>query len=275
MDSGRGERILVDAHVHLHSCFDVVGFVDGAFANFKRAAQQFGSEHRFVGALLLTEGRSEHGFQRLLRHVKEQTGLGTWRLHRTQERTSLYLTSGNDRVLVVVAGRQIVSRERLEVLALGTRRDFEEGRSTRDVIRDVARAGALPVVPWGFGKWVGARGRLLKRLVQDPRLPRFFLGDSANRPALWSRPALFRRAEERGIRNLPGSDPLPLTTESQRAGRCGCVVRGVLDREMPARDLKEKLSDPSTTVHSFGKGETPFRFVRNQLAMQFRKVANR
>ena len=174
--------------------------------------------------------------------------------------------------IVVVAGRQIPTRERLEILAVGTRREFEEGQPTRGLIQRVAQTGALPVVPWGAGKWMGERGQLVDGLIRSSELPLFFLGDSGNRPVFWPRPTHFRRAEEEGIKILSGSDPLPFSGETKRVGSFGVALKGSLDAETPAQDLKRRVLNPSTVLHQFGSGETPLRFIRNQLRMQFRKL---
>lgn len=158
------------------------------------------------------------------------------------------------------------------MLALGTCQRFDEGKTTEELIREVVQARAIPVLPWGVGKWLGRRGRLIEDLIESPDSPRFFLGDNANRPAFWPRPSHFRRAEEQGIRNLPGSDPLPFPNEVQRVGEFGVILDGPLDLEEPARHLKQLLLDKSTTFRQFGRAETPLRFVRNQLKMQYRKL---
>ena len=44
---------LVDAHAHYHDCFDLIIFLDGALANFQRAAQLLGLTKSCVGCLLL------------------------------------------------------------------------------------------------------------------------------------------------------------------------------------------------------------------------------
>lgn len=272
--------ILGDAHVHLHDCFDSAVFIEGAYANFDKAAAGCNQAGSFIGVLLFTEGSGEHGFDRLLEQVARQrrgyaSGLGAWKGHETEESASLYLTKGADKTIVIVAGRQVVTRERLEVLALGTRQSFEEKASIEDLIHHVAGEGALPVIPWGFGKWTGARGKHLRRLVEAATLPPFFLGDSATRPSFLPRSPIFSLAEERGIRNLPGSDPLPFKREAQRAGRCGFILHHTLDKRCPGQDLKRLLGDPSVMIRQYAMQETPFRFMRNQLAMQFRKLTGR
>lgn len=272
--------LFIDAHVHLHRCFDPAVFLEAAYTNFKGAAQRLQEGKRFIGVLLLTEGLQEIGFDGLLGLLKKQNatgdaGLGGWRLHHTKESTSLVLTFRDEKTLIVIAGRQVSSRENLEVLAIGTRQTFEDDLPIEVLICAVAQAGALPIVPWGFGKWMGSRGRRLKQLLQNAGAPPFFLGDNANRPALWPPSPLFRLAEERGLHNVPGSDPLPFPAECRHPGRFGCILQGSLDMAEPTRDLKEKLSNPSSALQPFGRRERLFRFVRNQAAMHYLMLTRR
>jgi hypothetical protein len=174
--------------------------------------------------------------------------------------------------LVIVAGRQVVSREGVEVLALGTRQRFDDGKTAEGLIREVKQAGAIPVLPWGVGKWLGRRGRLVEDLIDAPNLSPLFIGDNSQRPTFWPRPTHFERANKRGIKNLPGSDPLPFPEEVRRAGSYGMTLRGKIDLEKPAQDLKRRLLDSSTTLRQFGSGAPPVRFVRNQLRIQLRTL---
>lgn len=276
MNLDAADLVLVDGHVHLHSCFEPAAFLKAAQMNFDHVAQRFHPGQSFAGVLCLTEGARETGFDRLLDVGKRQNAAGpagpnAWRLRHTKEDTSLVFSSTAARTLMVIAGRQLVSRERLEVLAIGTRQPFTEGAPVQDLIRQTAEADALPVIPWGFGKWTGARGKLVRQLLHTPGLPPFFLSDSGNRPAFWPPSSLFRLAQEKGIRNLPGSDPLPFSDEYRRPGSFGFVLPGPLSSTTPARNLKEKVSDPATPIPCFGNGETPWRFIRNQLGMQYQK----
>jgi len=271
------EAIVVDAHAHLYPGFGVCSFLRGASANLSEAVTGEALHAQSTCVVFLLSTPAGNGFRRLKEAIEreKQDCIGAENsVNVPEERVSMCLTLRHGgQTLVVIAGRQIVSRDRLEVLALGTRQRFEEGQSTETLIRKVSREGAIPVLPWGVGKWLGRRGRLVEELIEDSTLPPFFLGDSANRPAFWPRPSQFRRAEERGIKNLPGSDPLPFPHEARCVGRSGVVLNGSLDLRNPAQDLKRKLLDPSTSFQQFGRRETPIRFVRNQLKMQLRKLS--
>jgi len=57
-------------------------------------------------------------------------------------------------------GRQIVTRERLEILGLAMRRRFLMACPPR-VIQRIVEAGGIPVLPGSPGKWLFARGQLV------------------------------------------------------------------------------------------------------------------
>jgi hypothetical protein len=69
--------ILVDAHVHIHDCYNVGEFFDSACTNFKFAAERLGHENNFTGILLLTETPNENWFGRLANYA---IGLSTARM---------------------------------------------------------------------------------------------------------------------------------------------------------------------------------------------------
>ncbi len=152
--------ILVDAHVHIYPCFDLARFLDAALRNFKCEAQKKGYANRFVGVLLLTES-SGHNWFASLRNVArgsdagEKLDTGAWRTETTSEDCSLCARSSAAESLMIIAGRQIVTREDLEVLALCTDASFEDGLPLRASVDAVRNATSVPVIPWGAGKWIG------------------------------------------------------------------------------------------------------------------------
>lgn len=271
--------IAVDAHAHLHPCFDVRTFLERAHSNLSAAASQFSEGGRLACVLfvLSTSAETHDGYHRLQRafeqgaHDRDAKSRG-WERRDTVEQVSACLTSCTGVPLVIIAGRQVVSREGLEVLALGTCQRFEDGKATEELVREVVEARAIPVLPWGVGKWLGRRGRLVEDLIDAPNLSPLFVGDNSHRPTFWPRPTLFERANNRGIKSLPGSDPLPFPREVRRVGSHGIILRGEIDLEKPAHDLKRRLLNSSTTLRQFGSREPPVRFVRNQLRIQLRKL---
>jgi len=271
--------ILVDGHVHLHDCFGLPQFLSGTYENFRTAARRSWPGRVCTCVMIVTDASEQAGYERLTRLdpvddcPSPETGDG-WRVQATDENTSLLLGRASDEEMIAISGRQIRSAENLEVLAVGTRARFEDGLPMERLIRMVSEEGALPVIPWGFGKWAASRRRLLSRLLRDANLPTFFLGDNGNRPRILHRSRLFKVAEGLGIRDLPGSDPLPFRGDSGRAGSSGAVFEGRLDRKTPARHLLSLLLDPQERIWQYATQRPLLQFVRYQSAMQFRKLSS-
>lgn len=259
--------LLLDGHVHIYPCFDLGSLFDGAVQNFQVQARRLGAGDSYSGILLLTERPGENRFSTLSGAVSEQggpcPGAVKWRLSATAERQSLALTGRNDAKIFLIAGRQVVSREGLEVLALLTAAEFEDGGSVSAVVRQITDAGGVPVIPWAFGKWFGSRGRILRELVQrDGR--DFFLGDNGGRPVCYPVPGLLRHEMEQGRPVISGSDPLPIKGEEKRAGSFGVYADIGLDDRRPAGSLKKLMSDPVSPFAGYGNPLPFLRFVRNQ-----------
>jgi hypothetical protein len=111
--------------------------------------------------------------------------------------------------------------------------------SARELLMRALDAGALAVLPWGVGKWLGERGRRVSALFADPDLethPRFFAGDIAQRCWPWPRPDAFDRA-----RVLPGSDVLPVRGAESRQAGYGFRLDADLDASRPAASLRDAL----------------------------------
>jgi len=264
--------ILVDGHVHLHDDFAADVFFDAAAANVAAAARELGLPGDTPGMLLLAESEGVDAFSRL---ADGSRPAGSWRLEPTAEPISLLASNPAGPPLVVVAGRQIVTAEGLEILALGTRARFAEGQPTREALAAVLATEALAVLPWGVGKWTGRRGALIQELLQNLLTARLYAGDNGGRLAWWPRPRLLTQAERCGRPVLAGSDPLPLPAEVRKPGRYGFVAEINLDRQRPFAPLRRWLDAQTTSPRPYGGLERPVSFLGHQIAMQLRKHGRR
>jgi hypothetical protein len=263
--------VLVDGHVHMYECFSVAGVFDAAAANFDAASRELQARREYDGVLCLVESENEHFLDgvRTRRSGRVWRGRhGFWEVEPSSEPETLVVRCGSMR-LTLIAGRQLVTRERLEVLAVGTTAPLRDGEPIEATLAAVRAAGAAAVLPWGVGKWLGARGAVVARVLADPCWRDVFLGDNGNRLELGPDPAQFAAARRTGRCVLPGSDPLPLPGEEARVGAYGFAVDVALDPLRPAAALLAVLRSGAPFA-AFGRRERLTRFFGNQLAMRRR-----
>lgn len=263
--------ILVDAHVHIYDCFEIHRLLDAAYINFQRAAATQVGDSEFIGILMLTESLGHECFSKM-REMSSGGGqrIGAWQyLHLAEDESALLAQRTNGERLIIVSGRQIVTCERIEVLALATDLSVRDGLPLGEVLASINTNGGLAVLPWGVGKWFGRRGDFIRRILQQCDAQDIFLGDIAGRPSFWPRPTIFKLADLKGIRVLRGTDPLPLVTEETRPGSYGFRITATLSLSQPSHELKRLLLNRDVVIHPYGRGENMSRFIRNQFMLRY------
>jgi hypothetical protein len=266
------QAVLVDAHVHFYPGFDPRGFFEGALGNFDAAARQLGVGTSALGCLLFSETAEDHFFTRLAAREVEVAG---WSFTRAGEDRALIGGRPDGRQLLLGAGRQIGSAEDLEVLALGTTREYPRGAAFVEAFESALASAGAVVLPWGFGKWWFHRGAIVRDILERYADRPFFLGDNAGRLEGSPRPRLFAEAERKGHWVLPGSDPLPLPGEDRRAGSYGCLIETALDPERPLTSVLAALHASRAAPRTYGRLTPPHRFCSAQVRLQVRKRLRR
>lgn len=253
-------RLILDSHVHLHPPVKLERFLHTAWRNLRGAAK---ASEEDVCLLCLTDMEGTDSPELLRAHAGPD-----WSL---EERDGAFLARGSDGArLWLLPGHQIASSDGLELLALDcSTRIPDRSLPLEALIPRVLELGAVPVVPWGVGKWTGTRGLLVKALVQSRK--DFCLADNGNRLRGSAEPPLLREARRLEMPVLLGSDPLPLEKAYIRAAACGNVVEGItMEGLSPAALLREALKRPEALV-PYGSLAHPMNFVASQVAMQLRK----
>ena len=170
----------------------------------------------------------------------------------------------------LVCGRQIVTSEKIEVLALYCTDAIKHGLSLDETVRYVKHCGGIPVLPWGVGKWIGERGKVIRGYLFNHSERLLFLGDNGGRPRFWPTPDLFHYARKRGVPVLPGTDPLPIPEEAARVGSFGFYLDDKKDHDdSPVNYLKNALLSGQEPFFSYGCLQSTSLFVLNQLRMRF------
>lgn len=268
-----GPPIMVDAHVHIHECFHLGQFLDAAARNFTSAIHDHANRQEAAGALLLTEVEGACVFDSL----RAASGvlmsqLGDWQAYSTPDPRALLFESPSTLPLLLIAGRQIRVRGRLEVLALGCLDTFPDGMAIEEALRRTRDSSSLPVLPWGFGKWTLSRGRQIRELIVHEDPDALCLGDVGGRWRGLSEPSLLAEGRSRGFAVLPGSDPLPFPGHVGRAGSSGLVLPLALQLDHAAEDLLQSLPQDETGAVTYMELERLGPFVLHQIRMQLRKI---
>ncbi len=137
------------------------------------------------------------------------------------------------------------------------RATIPDGLPAVEVIRRVIEAGGIPVLAWSPGKWLFARGRLVRDLIASDQGRILRLGDTTLRPTLWPAPRLMKLAHERGMTVIPGSDPLPLAGEERYAGTYGFIYQGAFDASQPAASIGRMLTGGIARCHILQRDWSP------------------
>lgn len=250
-------KLVVDGHVHLYPCFDTARFLTAAQTNLAAAAHRYGAG---AGALLFTETARDNAFDALKEGSLLPPG---WQAEGAADDPALLLRSERGGLpLIIVAGRQIQTRERIEVLALASDAPVPaDGTALAEVLATLAADGVPAVLPWGVGKWMGDRGRIVTQtFAQTPGL---LAGDNAGRPVGWPAPALFADHPV-----IPGTDPLPYSGAETNVGRYGFVLEAPVALSRPGAAIRAWLAGLAASPPSFGRRAGPTGFAVGQARMR-------
>jgi len=258
---------LIDAHVHIHECYEIESAFDSAAHNSGRIRSAMRYPDSVPSILWLVDQGDGAGIEpRLL----SAGGAGHWRLEPLDGPTMGLRHAGTGDRLTVVFGRQIRTAEDLEVLVVGTRAPAVSSLPLQETVEFWVEEDVLVMLPWGFGKWTGSRGRTIVRAYERFSPQGLRLADTGAHSRYRRVPPVFARSLADGYPILAGSDPFPFPDQVGAIGRTGFVLDHV-----PA---EPDWSDLLTAVRSLKGQPTRFggplgsrEFVSLQAKMQFRK----
>lgn len=265
------ELVLIDTHAHFYRFCTMPEFFDSAYANMSSAAERIAGRPGSL-ILCLLETESSDWYAALLDDARRSGALGHWRLEIADGGDALELSGEPGERLLVVPGRQLISSENLEVIVVGLRQKPANRAEARQFIEKYGDR-YLVILPWGVGKWLGARGRIVTGLMDDPPAAPFVLGDNRGRGSWWRYVPQFRQAKRLGINILPGSDPLPLTGQHEKVGSYGAVVEARLERDGILPQVRELLLGSSRNrVEAYGRLDGLLEFLSSQLMVRLRPI---
>ena len=268
--------LAVDCHVHLYQFSDLAGLLAAAVANSRKACRNIAgmawpADGRAVlPTLILAEPKGRDSFALMLElAATPENNVSGWRWRLGEDGLSVFAEGEDGATVLIISGQQVVTAERLEILAIACRQDYEDGQSFTDTMCAIGHA-AFPVLPWGVGKWLGRRRRLLASFIGQSKPNDFALADTSSRPALWPEP-LFA-AGNHNLTILRGTDPLPLTGQVEKTGTFGSLVAIPFDPGRPAASLLASLRGGSLNTVSFGQPDSCRAFFNAQMALRWSRA---
>ena len=244
--------LILDTHLHLYPCFDLAL----AFNKFLDNTSVYGKQPLRVACL--AERHDCDYFDAL---AKGQTKLKGFCIENSDGNV-LNLRRDSDALeLSLLPGRQVISREKIEILALGCTEAIDDGQPAIDVIYQIMQLGQVPVLPWSPGKWFGERGKLIEKLINELKPGDLLIGDTPLRPYGWPVPRLMKLAKNKGFTIVAGSDPLPFSGEEHWLGAYHSVVHS--EEVCAANTILHELKDQQNTLacESSGKRTNPFSLL--------------
>ena len=266
-------QLIADSHVHIYPFMTVESVLEAASRNFFETGTSVqGSET--VGLLVVADPEGVRGFERILEFGDGSGKVGGWRIESADHR-SVTLRKSSYNPIVAIRGQQLISREGLEVLAIGHDGELRSGLRLSSLLEKVRDAGGLSVIAWGAGKWLGRRGRVITEvIVAESGRSDIMLGDNAGRPRCWSRVRQFDLARESGMRIVAGTDPLPIAGEESRIGGYGVRMSIECGSDEAVVDaFCRALADPDANVQLFGNLMGIGGFVSNQLRLRLQRIS--
>jgi len=242
-------RVFADTHLHLYPDYDLPGALATLGGNLARGAAQTGAQ---AAAGFFAERQGGRLFSPL-RSGELRPAHGPWEVRAGAEPGAALLVADGRAVAHLFDGRQIVTAERIEILALASSVEIPDGLPAARVVDAVLAAGGVPVVGWSPGKWWFARGEVIRALLRERRPGELLFGDTAMRPAGSPEPALMRRARRLGFSVIAGADPLPFAGEESLLGGYGSLLEGDFDEARPLASVRALLRTPSAIGGTFGE----------------------
>ena len=271
--------LAVDSHVHLYALDQLELLLEAARINFAGSFALQGMHPPDIGILVLTDLPHKSVFSEIRQLIVQgriaEGKKTSWQLSLTDEPVSMKACHSNGSVIYLLAGRQIISLEKIEVLAIGSLAEFAGNPSCEEIIAQIASDGACSILPWGVGKWLGSRGQVMNRILEASLPTQFCLGDNAGRPAFWKKISQFALARKKSIPIVRGTDPLPLPGQIAKVGQFFSYVRTGFDESKPAAALVRLLCDQTTPWHDAGNLSSMIDFLRVQVMLRVNKLLQR
>ncbi len=261
--------LAVDGHVHLYPVYDLKKAVECSVKNLKDGSKKISS--KVIPVWLLAERSDANFFDQIYQTSETYQDDGV-KFRQGNDGLTIVVEKDDEPILYIFAGRQLVTKEGLEVLSLISNLNFPDRQMSIDeVIQTVIESGGIPALNWAPGKWFFKRGKVIARQIQERTINEIFIGETTLRNTLWPEPKLVKQARKKGFPVIAGSDPLPFKGEEKDIGSYGFLIEGEFDQEKPAQSLRDLMSKNRDEIKIIGHRNNIFTFASRQYKIMMEK----
>ncbi len=248
-------RLIADTHVHIYPFYDTKLALHSLRTNLSQLDSQA------VCMLFLAERSDCHFFADFAKN--------TAKLFNPEStirylKDALHIQESGYPDLYIFPGRQIITRERIEILSLTVDTQIADGLPANELVEKIRQHQGVPVLSWAPGKWFFKRKKIVRELIDTNDPGSLLIGDTSLRPTCWLQPRLMKRAASKGLTIISGSDPLPFAGEEQLLGQYGIQLDCDFDPDDPVSSVRSILSQPQYQPSLMGK--------RGNLLTTFRRL---
>lgn len=248
-------RLVADTHVHIYPFYDITLALNTLRTNLSLLDEQ-------ATCMVFLAERSDCNFYSNFKQNIAGSLSPEIRVHYLEN--ALHLQEPGYSDLYIFPGRQIITRERIEILSLTIDQRIPDKLTAREVVDTIRQKEGIPVLSWAPGKWFFKRNKIVRDLIDSNKPGSLLIGDTTLRPTCWPQPLLMRRAVRKGLTIISGSDPLPFAEEEQVMGRYAILMDSDFDPDNPAKSIRSIFTQPGFSPSLIGK--------RGDLLSTFRRL---
>ena len=248
-------KFIIDSHIHVYPCYDL----DRAFSTLLSSMD--GIAPNAVKVACLTERYDCDFFNELSADSTPLDDRFSVREDPNEACLWIQRQDGGGSV-ALLPGRQVVSSENIEVIALVHRERIADGLPAAQIVEAVLNNNGVPMLSWSPGKWWFRRGKVVASLLERFSPANIVIGDTGLRPVGWSTPWLMRKAGNRGFRVLAGSDPLPVIGEERYFGSYMTEAETASAIESPTALIRSITTDIGVSLSVRGSRLMPFAIAQ-------------
>ena len=249
-------ELVIDSHIHVYPCYRL----ETAFSTLMDRLCRVASNA--IKIACLAERHDCDFYDVLSKESENILGPRFEVVNDSKERFVWVRRKSDGERLVVLPGRQIVSHENIEIIALNQTSRIPDGLPSSEIVSAVIMHGGTPMICWSPGKWFFHRAKIVENLLKQFSPIEIVIGDTSLRPRGWVKPFLMRKAEAMGFKVVAGSDPLPFPGEEQYFGSYVSHIKGSFSGESIPELIRNIPSSLTTSISLEGQRCTPIAFVR-------------